>query len=326
MTVSLDLIADLVGNGIGIFNTACPRCGPSKHSVSKRRKRTMRIWRLEPGFATYHCARCGEKGYAREYRCSASPDPVMIAKTKAEAIERKRQITKQRLRLARWLWQRRQPITGTIAELYLRARGYHGRLPGTLGFLPPSRNHSPALIAAFGMATEIDQLDHQQRWLAECGQLLPSPDDAAVPDVAPTPECSTLTTTDDAVVGVHLIKLRPDGSDRIRDDDLDPKVIIGRNFVAPIVLAAPNDLMALTIGEGIEKVLADHAVSGACAWASASAGRMPALADLVPSYIECVTVLVDNNNAGRDNADALAARLHARGLEVLLTPTREVRP
>jgi hypothetical protein len=53
------------------------------------------------------------------------------------------------------LWRRRQPIVRSVAERYLReARGYHGPIPATLGFLPPQAEHPPALVAAFGLATE----------------------------------------------------------------------------------------------------------------------------------------------------------------------------
>jgi hypothetical protein len=168
----------------------------------------MRIWRDEPGFASFHCARCGEKGYAREYGCSRPPDPMKLAKARAMAAEREREITKQRLDLSRWLRRRQQPIVGSIGEHYLReARGYRGPLPATLGFLPPLRDHPPAVIAAFGMAHEI------------------TPGEIAIED--------------DAVVGVHLIKLESDGSDRLREIE-DAKVTIGRGFVAPIVLAPPT--------------------------------------------------------------------------------------
>jgi hypothetical protein len=47
-------------------------------------------------------------------------------------------------------------------------------------------------------------------------------------------------------------------------------------------------------------------------------GRVPALADAVPSCIECVTVFGDDDDAGRRHAPDLAARLRARGFEVLL--------
>ena len=52
------------------------------------------------------------------------------------------------------LWSRRKPIS-SVAKTYLRqARGYGGAIPATLAYLPPSDGHPPALIAAFGMATE----------------------------------------------------------------------------------------------------------------------------------------------------------------------------
>jgi CHC2-type zinc finger protein len=234
-----------------------------------------------------------------------------------------------RLVLARQLWRRSLPAEGTIAAIYLRGRGYRGRIPATLRYLPRSGAHAPALIAAFGLAHEIEAADHARRWEAERGKPLPvpSPDDPKavpwepgpwLPDSSPD---STLHIADADVMGVHLTKLRPDGSDRLRGDKA--KITIGTGFVAPIVLAASNDLMALTIGEGIEKVLADHEVSGAGAWAAASAVRLPGLADLVPRFIECVTVLVDDNEIGRTKAAELAAALDARGFEVRLTPTGE---
>jgi hypothetical protein len=282
--IGLDLINQLTGGRMGVFDLPCPMCGPAKSKVANQRKRTLRIWRVDPSFATYHCARCGETGYARD-RDGASIDPVKLARARADAAEHEREITVQRLDLALWVWNRRQPITGSIGEVYLRgARGYGGPLPPTLGFLPAWRDHPPAVLAAFGMAREI------------------APGEIAIDD--------------DAVFGAHLIRLKSDGSDRLREDHA--KVTIGRGFTAPIMLAPPNDLLALTIAEGIEDALADHQISGAGAWAAASAGRMLGLAALVPSYIECVTILVDDNDAGRRGSRGLAAALHARGIEVLL--------
>jgi hypothetical protein len=84
------------------------------------------------------------------------------------------------------LWRRREPLEGTVAERYLReARRYSGPLPVTLGFLPQSGRHPPALIAAFGMALE--------------------------------PEPGVLEMPDSLVRAVQLTRLLPDGSDRLRD-------------------------------------------------------------------------------------------------------------
>src|SRR5262249_36504462 len=53
--------------------------------------------------------------------------------TKGAAEHERRQQDK-----AAWLWGRRHPIGGTIAETYLRdVRRYPGTLPPTLAFLPP---------------------------------------------------------------------------------------------------------------------------------------------------------------------------------------------
>jgi hypothetical protein len=117
---------------------------------------------------------------------------------------------------------------------------------------------------------------------------------------------------------VHLIKLRADGSDRLRNDTA--KITIGKDITVPIVLAPPNDLLAMDIAEGIEDALNASQATGRGAWAAGSAMRMPALADLIPSWIEAVTILVDDDTAGRGKADELAVRADARGFEVRMTP------
>jgi Toprim domain len=307
--LDFSIVDRVTGGRLGTHDVPCPLCRPFK-SLHGQRRKVMRIWRVEPNFASYHCARCGEKGYAREYGCSAPLDPMKLAKARAAAVERERQITKQRLDLARWLWRRRLPIIGSIGEKYFVRRGYRGPLPPTLAFLPPWRDYPPAVMAAYGIATEPDSYQQRWRWL-RLNRTAAEP----VPGIE---------IADDAVLGVHLIKLKPDGSDRLRDHDLgddeEAKITIGRDFVAPIVLAPPNDLLALTIAEGIEDALNDHQATGRGAWAAGSASRMPALAAIVPGYIENVTVLVDGNKAGRDGSTGLAAGLYARGIEALLTP------
>jgi hypothetical protein len=226
-----------------------------------------------------------------------------------------------RLELARYLWRKRRPIIGSLGEKYLRARGYTGALPRTLGFLPPSAKYpDPTLIAAFGLATEIDVAEHERRWRAERGMPLPAPgpdDPIANTGALPVSDPQTLHIADRAVVGVHLIKLLADGSDRRRDIK-DAKITIGIDFVAPIVLAPVGDNLTLVIAEGIEDALSDHDLTGRGAWAAASAGRLPGLADLVPSYVGSVTILVDDNPAGRAGSAELADALHRRGIEVLM--------
>jgi hypothetical protein len=175
---------------------------------------------------------------------------------------------------------------GSIAETYLRtARGYGGPLPATLGFLPSRGNHPPAMIAAFGMATES--------------------------------EPGVLRIADAAVLGVQLTRLLPDGSGKAVFDDTggQTKIMIGFCIGSPIVLAPPNDLLGQAITEGIEDGLSVHQDTGLGVWAAGSASRMPALADVIPSYIDCTTVVGDDDPDGRRYANELAAGIRRRGME-----------
>jgi putative DNA primase/helicase len=187
-------------------------------------------------------------------------------------------------RKAAWLWSQRKPIAGTIAEKYLRGRKITCALPATLGFLPSRKlEHHPALIATFGLVDE------------------PEPGIVGMPrDVG----------------SVHLTLLRRDGSGKV---DVEPnKIIIGSPGSLPIALAAPNDLLGLCIAEGIEDGLTAHQATGLVAWAAGSAGQMPKLAGVIPSYIECVTILAHDDQAGQDGAHKLAEALYRRGIEVIV--------
>jgi hypothetical protein len=218
--------------------------------------------------------------------------PAATARFEAAEADYAREVA-ERLRKARELWTRSLPGEASIVETYLRARGYHGLIPATVRYLPRNGARPPALIAAYGLATEVEETG---------------------PGV--------LAIADDAVVGVHLVKLRPDGSDRLRDDGA--KITVGKGVIAPIVLAPPSDLMGLCIAEGPEDALIAHQETGLGAWASGGATKLPTLAAAIPNYIECVTILVDDNEAGRVNSNELAARIHQLRfgrIEVLLTPT-----
>jgi hypothetical protein len=288
MDGALDLVAidRLTGGGLGTFDVACPKCGPDRRSPTNRRRRVLRVWRIDPAFASYHCARCGVHGYATEKRRGRRPvDRQALARAKGEAEERERVSRAERLEKARWLWSQRQPNAGTPAEHYLReGRGYRGPLPPTLGYLPARGNYPHAMIAAFGLPTE--------------------------------PEPGVLAIADDAVIGVHITRLTPDGSDRDRSDSA--KIMVGRSIGWPIVLAPLNDLLGLAVTEGIEDGLAVLAGTGLGVWVAGSASRLPALAESIPSFTDCVTIYAHGDDAGRDGARKLAAAIKQRNIEVTI--------
>ena len=280
--IDISAINELARGRFGAFDAACPLCGPTKRKLPSQHKKVLRIWRLEPTFVTFHCARCGEHGFARDGSSTARRDAAAIARARAEAAERERITAAKRSSKACWLWSKRKPIGGTIAEVYLReARGYTGQMiPATLGYLPARGEHTPAMISAFGMPVE-----------SEPGQL---------------------AIADADLRGIHITKLKPDGSDKAGTEA--DKIMIGMSIGSPIVLAPVNDLLGLAIAEGIEDALSAHEATGLGAWASGSASRLAALADAVPSYIEAVTIMVDDDDDGRRHAGALRERLIVRGI------------
>jgi hypothetical protein len=130
------------------------------------------------------------------------------------------------------------------------------------------------------------------------------------------PEPGALDIADDAVRGVQLTLLRPDGSGKT--EATPSKLTIGSCSGVPMVLAPPNDLLGLAVAEGAEEALTVHQLTGLGVWASGGASRLPALADTVPDYIDTVRVMIDADDAGRRGAQELARRLLARNFHVEL--------
>ena len=118
------------------------------------------------------------------------------------------------------------------------------------------------------------------------------------------------------VEAVHLTLLRRDGSGKAEVER--PKLFVGSPGNLPIVLAPLNDRLGMAITEGIEDALTVHQATGLGTWAAGSAGRMPALAETLPGWIESVTMCAHADKAGQDGALALADALDRRGVEVFI--------
>ena len=218
-------------------------------------------------------------GDAPRRTVTLTTDTTAARKQTVEEYER------QQHEKARRMWSRHKPISGTLAERYLRSRGITCALPRTLGFLQPyKKEHHPALIAAFGLCDE------------------PEPGALGLPPLE----------------SVHLTLLHPDGTKKA--DVEKPKIVVGSPGALPIVLAPPTDLLGLVICEGIEDALTAHQVTGLGAWAASCAARLRALANAVPGYIECVTIYAHNDEGGegQNGMLQLAQALDKRGIEVMV--------
>ena len=292
MSIDFQTLQEL-SNGKAEAHAACPLCSPFCKATSNRSRKTLKIWNKDDGYATFMCQRCEVHGYAFADSRSAprrSPDDEVANLVAAfqrgpATAPAKQELDQDRIKMIRSLWRRSVPARGTVVETYLRTRRCWVDSE-MVRFLPPRGDHSPALVVPFGVPLE------------------------------PEPGVLDIATND--VHGIQLTKLKSDGSGKA---DLEPKkMTLGQCVGWPIVLAPPNDLLALVIAEGVEDALTAHAVTGGGAWASGGAG----LASKVPSYVECVTIMTDDDNVGRKNANELGALLQRRSIEVklLLTPRK----
>ena len=91
------------------------------------------------------------EGSGRTYR----PDPAETARRRAEEQAR----VEKRVRQAKATWVETEPITGTVADAYLRNRSIVSPLPPTLRFHPSCWHQTarrlPALVAAVELGEEI---------------------------------------------------------------------------------------------------------------------------------------------------------------------------
>jgi predicted dinucleotide-binding enzyme len=69
------------------------------------------------------------------------------------------------------------------------------------------------------------------------------------------------------------------------------------------------------VTEGIEDGLSIHDSTGLGAWAAGSASRMSALSDVVPAYINCATIIADDDEEARRHAAELVSRLRSKQIE-----------
>jgi hypothetical protein len=115
-----DTLIDLVPSRFGKHDVACPLCGPERRTPANRKRRVLRIWHLEERFATYACARCGERGYARADGVIV-PGQVSPAGSQLKPVEVSEDADQRvRIEFALQLWEASCPLRGTLGHTYLK--------------------------------------------------------------------------------------------------------------------------------------------------------------------------------------------------------------
>ncbi|MFX0546505.1 DUF7146 domain-containing protein [Roseovarius sp. S1116L3] len=141
---------DLRGKWYGGYGSAaCPVCQPAR----EKGQNALTLADGNGGRLLLHCKKTGcafgdiraAAGIAPgDY---AAPDPSEVAARQAQ----ERADAAKRSAQAHRLWQEAQPMSGTLAESYLRGRGISCPLPETLRFLPscwhPTAKRFPAMLA-----------------------------------------------------------------------------------------------------------------------------------------------------------------------------------
>ncbi len=278
--LTMQFIENTTGMQVGAHDVSCPLCGPDRKSAHNRVRRVLRVFVKPDGFASYTCARCGADGF---FLPDGKREVRKPHSSPSMSVVKPNHDAKQRKK-ARFLWSRSVPPEETVKR-YLRSRGYRGEIPLTARFLPARYGHHPAMITAFGMAEEV--------------------------------ECGRYEISAENVQGVHLTLLKPDGSAKAGTDR--DKIMVGPSKGFPIMFVPPNDALGLIISEGIENGLSAQEATGLGLWVAGSAGRLGSLAAAVPSFVECVTIVADDDGSGRKGARSLAYALAERDIEVLCT-------
>lgn len=150
MTDARAITATMGGRWHGRYGVcACPVCQPE-------RRRDQTALTLSDGIDNRLLLHCKKSDCSfRDILAAAGiapgsytpPDPAITAQREAE----RRAEAEERARQAQAVWDEALPISGTIAERYLRARGIRCELPATLRFHAscwhPSAKRLPALVA-----------------------------------------------------------------------------------------------------------------------------------------------------------------------------------
>ena len=260
-------------------DTACPLCGPGRQSPANRKRHVLRIWHTEPGFASYCCARCRERGWARENQVIAASRSrgvreqtglrplAQLAPHRTADLDNAR-----RSEVALAIWQSSTPAEGTPVETYFASRGIHLTPSDALRFHAGLKHRSagiwPAMVALVTRGV------------------------------------------DDVPLAIHRTFLARDGSGKA---PVDPqKMMLGPCRGGAVRLAPAGGV--LMVGEGIETCLAAMQARGLPAWAALSTSGLLAL-DLPPD-VRDVIVLADGDEAGKAAARGAALRWKREGRRV----------
>ena len=285
-TISWDAVEDITRGRLGRTMATCPACSEARRTSQKRRSKVLAVNLLEPEFAVFFCNHCEAKGFAYPERRSHVVDHEEMQRRRDEAKRHAESEKQQRTRQALALWVGASPFRGSPAETYVCDTRGIGDWLDTFPFL-----------------------DQVFRFHPNC------------PFDGERQACMLALVRDsktDTPIAIHRTALTKD----------EHPQRIGRMSLGPVgggaIKISPDFEVhsGLMIGEGIETVLsASKIFQFKPVWSVIDAGNLKKFPVL--SGVECVTIAVDNDAAGRDAAAECTRRLLEAGFEVITARTNK---
>ena len=218
-----------------------------------------------------------------EARASAPPDAV----TEQRRVEAEATYRRRRIGLAHDMLASALPAIGTLAERYLRSRGYTGPIPPSIRFI--------GMHTAYG-------------WHEPSGDRRPV-------------MVAAVQHVENGFVGVSRTFLAIDGSAKASFDQ--PRLFTGPVAGGAVHLGALQADLPLVIAEGVESALAASELSGWPAWAALSAGGIGRL--VLPAAARDIVIACDRDpsGVGERYARIAASRWSTEGRRIrLVIPDR----
>jgi hypothetical protein len=277
-------IQHITQDRLGRTMAVCPLCSDGRRTPQRRGSKVLAVNLIEPEFALYYCNHCGANGYAHPDKPCQIIDLAEHKRRREEANRHAQAEKSKRTEQALQLWQAATAFRSSPAEVYLKhTRGIGDWLDG------------------------FASLDQVFRYHPDCpfgGERYPCLI-ALVRDI-----------TTDNPVAIHRTALTKEARpQRISRMSLGP---IGGGAIKISADCEVHD--GLMIGEGIETALsASKLFQFKPVWSLIDAGNLAKFPAL--SSIECVTIAVDNDVAGRQAAQECSRRFVAAGIEVFRART-----
>jgi Toprim domain len=262
----------------------CPACSEARRSSQKRRSKVLAVNLIEPEFAVYYCNHCEAKGFSYPERRSSVIDQEELRRRRDEAKRHAESEKQYRTRQAMGVWNAATPFRGSLAETYLHETRGIGDWLDTFAFLDQVFRFNPD--CQFG--------DERLPCLVALVRDIKTDNPVAVHRTALTKDAQKIDRRSLGPVAGGAIKISPDF-----------EVHSG-----------------LLIAEGIETVLsASKIFQFKPAWSVVDAGNLKKFPVL--SGVECVTIAVDNDPAGKEAAAECTRRLLDAGTEVITARTNK---